>query len=100
MFGLQSDEELLLEIYILVGIILFCGTLMSKKYKSRFKNNLIFYIIYCGISFFPLLNSDILKWGSELYMIFIGRAFIGFHFFVFSFGSLFKYLLQKNNLKS
>jgi hypothetical protein len=70
-------------IYISLLIVLVIGSIYSKKYKTIFSRNLLFFAVYTLLLIIPAFDEDNMKGGSSLFFIVFGWAFVLIHLFVF-----------------
>jgi hypothetical protein len=84
--------------YFALLVVLICGIIFSKKNKSKFTKNLIFFIVYTAILFIPTFNPENMKGGSSLYFIFFGWIFLLLHLVIFVGVSIWKYISDKSKM--
>jgi hypothetical protein len=92
-----SDSEFLLlyVIYFLLFIGLLCGTIYAVEYKKRFRNNLIFFVVYAAITFIPTLFPENMKYGASLIYLVGGWFFLALHIVVFAASLGWRYFQKK-----
>lgn len=95
MFPKDSEFTILYIAYFIMLIFLVIGILKSKK-KSFYKLNFVIFDIYSIIMIWIFLEPENFKYGSSLYVLFLGGLFIVLHFLIIGFINLIHLLKPKN----
>ena len=83
MVPFDSEFMALYVAYFMVLVFLILGFAYSKKYKERFKLNIIFFSIYFCIFLFPFFNENNFKGGNSLGVLVFGLFYLLVHLSVF-----------------
>jgi hypothetical protein len=95
MIPIDSEFLTLYVIYISLLIVLVIGSIYSKKYKTIFRRNLLFFAVYTLLIIIPAFDEDNMKGGNSLFFIVFGWAFVLIHLFVLLASGIFNIVKRK-----